>query len=79
MAGQIRVGARTRLDHEGEPGYSVEVTATDTAGDSDSGEVTINVVDVDEAPVIRVARLGRNRQEDAPITPKTVVRRSPPT
>ena len=40
------------LDHEGEESYVVEVTATDNSGESGSGEVTINVVDVDEAPVI---------------------------
>ena len=56
-AGQIRVGARTSLDHEGQDAYMVEVTATDTYNSSDSGDVTINVVDVDEAPVIRAGGL----------------------
>ena len=56
-AGQIRVGARTSLDHEGQDAYMVEVTATDTYGASDSGDVTINVVDVDEAPAIMVGGL----------------------
>ena len=51
-AGQIWVAPRTMLNHEGKPTYSVEVTATDTYNASDSGDVTINVVDVDEAPVI---------------------------
>ena len=51
-AGQIWVAPRTMLDYEGKPTYSVEVTATDTYDASDSGDVTINVVDVDEAPVI---------------------------
>ena len=67
-AGQIRVGARTRLDHEEEPEYSVEVTATDTYNDTATGEVTINVVDVDEAPVISVGGLnvsGRNSMDYA--------------
>ena len=36
----------------------VEVTATDTYNASDSGDVTINVVDVDEAPVISAEAAG---------------------
>ena len=56
-AGQIRVGGLTELDYEGEASYSVEVTATDTHGATDTTGVTINVVNVDEAPVITVGGL----------------------
>ena len=45
--GQIRVGAGTVLDHETRTSYSVEVTATDPSGASDSIAVTILVSDVD--------------------------------
>ena len=56
-AGQIWVGPRTDLDYEGKETYSVEVTATDTYNEEDTGEVTITVVDVDEAPTIVVGAL----------------------
>ena len=56
-AGQIWVGARTKLDYEGKDTYTVEVTATDTYGATDSADVTINVTDVDEAPTIVVGAL----------------------
>ena len=56
-AGQIWVGARTRLDREGRDAYTVEVTATDTYGETDTADVAINVVDVDEAPVITAGGL----------------------
>ena len=56
--GQIRVGARTTLDHEDQDAHMVEVTATDTYNASDSGDVIINVVNVDEAPVISAEAAG---------------------
>ena len=40
------------LDSEDKDAYTVEVTATDTYGETDTADVAINVVDVDEAPVI---------------------------
>ena len=55
--GQIKVGAETMLDFEGDDSYTVMVTATgpghgadDSAGDSDEITVTINVTNVDEDP-----------------------------
>ena len=50
--GQIKVGADTELDHETKPIYMVTVKATDPGGLSDSIDVTITVMDVDEAPEI---------------------------
>ena len=41
------MGAGTVLDHETRTSYSVEVTATDPSGASDSITVTITVKDVD--------------------------------
>ena len=45
--GQIRVGPGTALDYETTASYSVEVTATDPSGASDTITVTIMVTDVD--------------------------------
>ena len=67
-AGQIRVGALTELDYEEKAAYSVEVTAIDTYNATDTTGVTINVVNVDEAPVISVGGLnvsGRNSMDYA--------------
>ena len=51
-AGQIRVGKGTKLDYETKRSYSVTVRATDTARASDTIAVTINVIPVNEAPMI---------------------------
>ena len=53
--GQIRVGAKTRLNREATATYTVTVTATDTSGptSTDSTEVTITITDVDEAPSVK--------------------------
>ena len=67
-AGQIRVEGLTELDHEGDRSYSVEVTATDTYDATDTTGVIINVVDVDEAPVIEVIA--------APVFPAETAERS---
>ncbi len=46
--GQIRLGAGTALDHEGDRNvYEVTVTATDSSGASATVAVTITVTDVD--------------------------------
>ena len=50
--GQISVGANAMLDHETKDTYMVTVTARDLAGLSSSVDVTIMVIDVDEAPEI---------------------------
>ena len=49
-AGQISVPAETSLDFETKNSYSVTVTATDPSGESDSVDVTITVMDVNEPP-----------------------------
>ena len=50
--GQIEVGADTDLDYETKKSYVVMVTATDPSLLSATIEVTINVIDVNEPPVI---------------------------
>ena len=56
--GQITVGARTTLDTETTPSYTVMVTATDPAGDAADAdgtatqEVIITIKNVNEAPMI---------------------------
>ena len=50
--GQIMVGAKAKLDHEGKPTHTVTVTATDPHGATDTTTVTIMVTDVDEAPKV---------------------------
>ena len=50
--GQIEVGAGTALDAETKTTYRVTVTATDSFGADASIDVTITVVDIDEAPVL---------------------------
>ena len=55
--GQITVGARTTLDFETTPSYTVMVTSTDPAGPGyadwrTTQDVTITINDVNEAPMI---------------------------
>ena len=50
--GQITVGPRTVLDHEGDGENTVTVTATDPAGGKTDQLVTITINDVNEAPMI---------------------------
>ena len=50
--GQISVGAGTKLDYEAKSSYMVTVTASDPDGLSSSIDVTINVSNMDEAPVV---------------------------
>ena len=53
-AGQIRVGSGTVLDYETPPrSYSVTVAAADPSGARDDITVTIEVADVNEAPLAR--------------------------
>ena len=51
-SGQITVAARTTLDTETTPSYTVTVAATDPAGESATQEVTITINDVNEAPAM---------------------------
>ena len=51
-AGQITVGAGTKLDFETKPTYMVTVIATDSFGESATIDVTIKVTDVNEGPEI---------------------------
>ena len=46
--GQLRVGSGTALDYETKTSYSLTVTATDPSNLTDTADVTINVVDLDE-------------------------------
>ena len=48
--GQISVPAETSLDFETKSSYAVTVTATDPSDESDSVDVTITVMDVNEPP-----------------------------
>ena len=50
--GQITVKAGTKLDYEGKKVYRVTVTATDPSQASATIAITINVIDMDEVPVI---------------------------
>ena len=59
--GQIKVKAGNPLDHETNEDYSVQVTATDPSGLNLSIDVTINVIDVDETPVVSVSQGGVER------------------
>ena len=60
--GQISVGANAMLDHETKDTYVVTVTARDPGGLSSSVDVTIEVTDVNEAPVITVGGLAISGQ-----------------
>ena len=50
MEGQINLKAGVKLDHETKPTLTLKVKATDPHGDTDTIDVTIKVIDVDEAP-----------------------------
>ena len=50
--GQITVGANTMLDYETKMSYMVTVTATDDDMATDTIDVTINVTDVEENPLL---------------------------
>ena len=58
--GQITVQPAASLDYEGTSSYSVEVTVTDTAGQSAVAIVTVNVNDVNESPAITGASVSVN-------------------
>ena len=47
-----QVMTKAALNQEGDPSYSVTVTATDPFGESDEIDVTITVEDVNEAPTV---------------------------
>ena len=47
-----QISAKMKLNHEAKSSYTVTVTATDSNGASDSVDVTIKVINVDEAPMI---------------------------
>jgi hypothetical protein len=49
--GQLKLKDGVSLDHEGEPTVDVTVTATDTAGNQITKTFTVDVADVNEAPV----------------------------
>ncbi|MEO1718278.1 MAG: cadherin domain-containing protein, partial [Planctomycetota bacterium] len=53
--GEIVVAAGAELDHETASSHTVRVLATDAAGESVEQDVTIDVGDVDESPVIATA------------------------
>ncbi|MEM9989161.1 MAG: cadherin domain-containing protein, partial [Pseudomonadota bacterium] len=48
--GQLKLKDGVSLDHETEQTLDVTVTATDTAGNTISNSITVNVADVNEAP-----------------------------
>ena len=50
--GQIKVGADAMLDYETKMSHMVTITATDPGGETDTIEVTINVTDVEENPLL---------------------------
>ena len=50
--GQISVGSGTKLDYETKTMYSLTVTATDPSGATDTVDVTVTLMDVDEPPVL---------------------------
>ena len=82
--GQITVGAGAMLDYEAEKStYMVTVTATDPDGETDTIDVTINVTDVEENPLLIkydtngdktidrgevIAAIGRYFDEEAGVT-----------
>ena len=61
--GQITVAARTTLDTETTPSYTVTVAATDPTGESATQEVTITINDVNEAPAMTMG-FTRNSQPE---------------
>ena len=63
--GQIEVGAGTTLDYDTQPNtYNVRVTATDPSGLNDTIDVTINIIDVNETPVVTVDSDNTERTPD---------------
>ena len=72
--GQITVGARTTLDFETTPSYTVMVTATDPWGPSatpigaTTQDVTITINDVNEAPMISMGDTKASVAENTSIT-----------
>ena len=62
--GQITVGEGTMLDYEMKMSYSVTVTADDGTGRSTSIDVTIMVMDVNEAPMFDAATAERMVDEN---------------
>ncbi len=62
--GQIMVGEGTTLDYETKSSYTVMVTATDPAGESDSVTVTISVTDMNEAPAFDADMAERSVEEN---------------
>lgn len=53
LTGQITIGANSsKLDYETATSYTLTVRVTDSAGKTDDATVTINVTDVNEAPVL---------------------------
>ena len=74
--GQIEVGAGTTLDYDTEPiRYDVEITATDPSGLEDTIDVTINITNVDETPVVKVLNGGtvRTHNENEPATSQVAI------
>ena len=73
-SGQITVGARTTLDFEATPSYTVMVTATDPWGPSatpigaTTQDVTITINDVNEAPMISMGDTKASVAENTSIT-----------
>jgi PKD repeat protein len=63
--GQITVGAGAMLDYETKMSYMVTVTATDPDGETDTIEVTINVTNVNEAPMFAEATADRSIDENS--------------
>ena len=51
ISGQISIVSSSGLDYEARSKYLVEITTQDPAGLSTSANLTINVLDVQEAPV----------------------------
>ena len=62
--GQIMVGMDTMLDHEAEKSYMVTVTATDPDNETDTIAVTINVSNVNEAPMFETDMATREVEEN---------------
>ena len=63
--GQIMVGASAMLDYETNMSHMVTVTATDPGGETDTIDVTIEVTDVNEAPVFAGDTAARSIDENS--------------
>ena len=80
--GQIMVGPRIMLDTETAASYDVEVRATDPSGDPDAVTantdnshtvtVTINIANVNEAPMITRGLTGTSLEENFDSEPGTI-------